>query len=145
MKSNKIKSPQVVSLKSYENFGQLHKKIQKELKILSNNPIDIVTIENPGKEESIMRIEAFNQVQQLYNSNKTTKNQKTDKPAFTDQLQISSIGKDIQTAKQAVIQSPDIRENVTAPLKQAIQSGTYSVNGQQFADKLLEKYYDTQA
>lgn len=92
-----------------------------------------------------MRIEAFNQVQQLYNSNKTTKNQKTDKPAFTDQLQISSIGKDIQTAKQAVIQSPDIRENVTAPLKQAIQSGTYSVNVQQFADKLLEKYYDTQA
>lgn len=59
-----------------------------------------------------MRIEAFNQVQQLYNSNKTTKNQKTDKLAFTDQLQISSIGKDIQTAKQAVIQSPDIRENV---------------------------------
>ncbi len=92
-----------------------------------------------------MRIEAFNQIQQLYNTSKTNKSQKTEKPAFADQVQISSIGKDIQTAKQAVNQSPDIRENVTAPLKQAIQSGTYSVSGQQFADKLLEKYYDTQA
>jgi negative regulator of flagellin synthesis FlgM len=90
-----------------------------------------------------MRIEAYTQVQQTYNTNKTTKNEKSEKTSFSDQVQISSIGKDIQTAKQAVANSPDIREEITAPLKESIQSGTYSVSGQKFADKLLENDDET--
>jgi negative regulator of flagellin synthesis FlgM len=91
-----------------------------------------------------MRIEAYTQVQQTYNTNKTSKSQKSEKPSLSDQVQISSFGKDIQTAKQAVANSPDIREEITAPLKENIQSGTYSVSGQKFADKLLEKYNESE-
>ena len=91
-----------------------------------------------------MRIEAYTQVQQTYNTNKTSKSQKSERPSFSDQVQISSFGKDIQTAKQAVANSPDIREEITAPLKASIQSGTYSVSGQKFADKLLEKYNESE-
>lgn len=88
-----------------------------------------------------MRIEAYTQVQQLYSSaKKTTKTQSAGSASFTDQLQISSMGKDIQTAKQAVANSSDIREDVTAPLKASIDSGTYQVSGESFAEKLLTKY-----
>lgn len=87
-----------------------------------------------------MRIEAYTQVQQLYNTKKATKAQSSAKVSFKDQLQISSIGKDIQIAKAAVNSASDIREDVIAPLKAQIQSGTYEVNPESFAEKLLAKY-----
>ena len=87
-----------------------------------------------------MRIEAYTQVQQLYNTKKASKTQAAAKKGFSDQLQISSIGKDIQTAKAAVAGSSDIREDVTSPLKAKIQAGTYEVSAESFADKLMKKY-----
>lgn len=87
-----------------------------------------------------MRIEAYTQVQQLYNTKSTNKAKQSGKPSFADQLQISNVGKEIQTAKQAVNNAPDIREDVTAPIKASIQNGTYQVNGDDFAERLMEKY-----
>ena len=89
-----------------------------------------------------MRIEAYTQVQQLYQTKKTTKTEKTARGSFADQVQISSMGKDIQTAKQAVAAAPDIREEVTAPIKSAVQNGTYEVNEESFAAKLFERYQE---
>lgn len=86
-----------------------------------------------------MRIEAYTQVQQIYKTQKTDKSQKKASVAATDQLQISSIGRDYQVAKQAVAASRDIREEITAPLKNRIQAGTYGVEAGAFADKLLER------
>ena len=87
-----------------------------------------------------MRIEAYNQVIQTYQASKTNKNQKTSQPGPVDQVQISSVGKDIQVAKAAVQASADIREEVVAPLKAKIDNGTYEVDHTSFAEKLLEKY-----
>lgn len=87
-----------------------------------------------------MRIEAYNQVQQLYNTKKPGQVQKTSATGKQDQLQISSIGKGIQTAKAAVAASPDVREDVTAPIKASIAAGTYEVSTDSFAEKLLAKY-----
>lgn len=90
-----------------------------------------------------MRIEAYTQVQQVYNTKKTSKSIKTSASSFQDAVQISNMGKDIQAAKQAVAGAPDIREEVVAPLKASIQAGTYSISGESFANKLLEKYNET--
>lgn len=87
-----------------------------------------------------MRIEAYTQVQQIYQSQKAGKVQKTGNVAKSDKVQISSFGKDIQIAKAAVAGSPDVREELTAPIKAKIQSGTYEVSNASFADKLLKKY-----
>ena len=87
-----------------------------------------------------MRIEAYTQVQQLYNTKKASKTQAAAKKGLSDQLQISSIGKDIQTAKAAVAGSSDIREDVIAPIKAKLQNGMYEVSNETFADKLFAKY-----
>lgn len=87
-----------------------------------------------------MRIEAYTQVQQVYNTKKLSKTQTTKRAGFSDRLQISSLGRDMQVAKAAVAGSSDIRENVTAPLKASIQAGTYEVSADSFADKLFQKY-----
>lgn len=92
-----------------------------------------------GKEELAMRIESYTQVQQIYQSQKVRDNQKTKNTVKSDHVQISSFGKDIQIAKIAIAESPDIREELTAPIKARIQDGTYEVSTGDFADKLLEK------
>ncbi len=87
-----------------------------------------------------MRINPYIQVQQLYNTKSVNKAGKTSNVARTDALEISSIGKEIQTAKAAVANSSDIREDVTAPLKSAIEKGEYDVSAESFAEKLFNAY-----
>lgn len=93
------------------------------------------------KGDAIMRIEAYNQVAQLYNKNKTVKTQKADvTSAARDEVQISSFGRDYQIAKQAVAEASDIREDRVAQLKESVNSGNYNVDVNDFANRLLQKY-----
>ena len=87
-----------------------------------------------------MRIEAYTQVQQLYNSSKVQKDNNVAKKNATDQVQISSAGLDFQAAKAAVKSVSDIRMDKVEPLKKSIQEGTYNVSSESFAEKLLQKY-----
>ena len=87
-----------------------------------------------------MRIDAYTRVQQVYGNQNTSKLKKEKTHSFSDQLQISSLGKETQIAKQAVSNSPDIREDVTAPIKASMDAGTYHVDSDSFAEKLFEKY-----
>ena len=43
----------------------------------------------------------------------------------------------MQVAKQAVQNSPDVREDLVAKYKAQIQDGTYQVSSESFADKLI--------
>ena len=90
-----------------------------------------------------MRIDAYAQVQQLHQTKKVQKAEPAKKGGFSDQLQISNMGKDLQVAKSAVAQAPDVRADVVASLKEHINNGTYQVSGESFAEKVLEKYYST--
>ena len=84
-----------------------------------------------------MRVEAYNQVAQLYNREKTQKVQNTKQMSTgRDEVQISSMGRDYQIAKQAVADASDIREDRVAQLKERLDN----VDMNDFANKLLEKY-----
>ncbi len=87
-----------------------------------------------------MRIDAYNQVSQIYSANNKIKTQKTSSAKKSDHVEISEFGKVLQTAKQAVGESSDIREDKIAELKAKIDNGTYEVSGESFADKILENY-----
>ena len=88
-----------------------------------------------------MRIDAYNQVAQLYGVQSNYKTQKTSSvSAPKDQVSISQTNRDYQVAKSAVSQASDIREDKVAQLKSMIDSGNYSVEPGNFASKLLEKY-----
>ena len=88
-----------------------------------------------------MRIEAYNQVAQIYKSNKTTGTANTNKATMgRDEVQISSFGRDYQIAKQAVAEASDIREDKVAEMKTKLESGNYQVDTGDFASMLLSKY-----
>lgn len=88
-----------------------------------------------------MRIDAYNQIAQVYEVQKSARAARTQnagKPS--DQLSISQTGRDYQVAKTAVAEASDIREDKVARIKAMIDNGTYSVDTGAFASKLAEKY-----
>lgn len=86
-----------------------------------------------------MRIDAYNQVSQVYGVNSKTKTSAATKTTRSDKVEISNLGKDLQIAKQAIKDTPDVREDVVAKFNTQINNGTYDVDGESFADKLMEK------
>ena len=87
-----------------------------------------------------MRIEAYSQIQQVYKPKQSAKNKQADAASLSsDQLQISSVGKDFQIVKSAVAAAPDVREDIVASIRAKIDDGTYQVDTSAFADKLLAK------
>ncbi|MBR4530164.1 MAG: flagellar biosynthesis anti-sigma factor FlgM [Lachnospiraceae bacterium] len=97
-----------------------------------------------------MRIDAYNQIAQVYSAGRparTNRNPYVNQvQAPADDLQISQLGKDYQTARAAVAGAPDIREDVVAVARQNLESGKYdNLSGASFADRLLEKYEAAQA
>lgn len=90
-----------------------------------------------------MRVDALNQVSQLYQQTKPKKVAKTDKSYAKDELQISRAAQDYQIAKNAVSEAPDVREDKIAEFKEALASGTYNVSSQEIAEKMVNKYFDS--
>ena len=87
-----------------------------------------------------MRIDAYNTISQIYGANGKFKTSPVSKTSASDKVEISSFGKELQIAKQAVSNAPDVREDKVAELKNQIANGTYSVSPESFAEKLLAKY-----
>lgn len=87
-----------------------------------------------------MRIDAYNQISQIYGVNGKVKTSATSRVAQSDKVEISSFGKELQIAKQAVSEAPDVREDLVTKFKTEIANGTYDVDGETFADKLMEKF-----
>ncbi len=87
-----------------------------------------------------MRIEAYNQVTQIYGNSRAAKLKNTESVKKNDEVQISRLGRDYQVAKQAVAEAPDIREDRVIQVRGRIASGNYKVDNGDFAAKLIEKY-----
>ncbi len=87
-----------------------------------------------------MRIDAYSQISQVYGVNSKMKTSTVSKTYNTDKVEISSFGQDLQIAKKAVAESPDVRADKVAALKAKVQNNTYEVDAESFADMLLKKY-----
>lgn len=87
-----------------------------------------------------MRIDAYNQISQVYGVKGKVKTTQVNRTSQTDKLEISSLGRDMQIAKQAVSNAPDVRMDKANQLKSQIQNGTYDVDSSSFADMLLQKF-----
>lgn len=87
-----------------------------------------------------MRIDAYNQVNKIYQANNKLKTQELSKISSTDKVEISNTGKDIQVLTQVLKSTPDIREDKVAMIKDSINNGTYDISDNTFAEKLLEIY-----
>ena len=70
------------------------------------------------------------------------KNNETDKqigvtPMATERVNLSSKAKHIQQIKQILDQTPDIREEKIVDLKNQIEKGSYNINSEKIAEKMV--------
>lgn len=89
-----------------------------------------------------MRIDAYNQVNQIYQATKTAKTKAKPSKNVTDTLEVSNVGKDLQIAKQVLNATSDVREEKINAIKAAMASGTYNVSAEELADNILNRYFD---
>lgn len=85
-----------------------------------------------------MRVEAYSAVNRIYQSGAASSAKKGGSAAsYSDRLEISRTAKDYQVAKEAVLKTSDVREDKVAQIKAAMEAGTYRVNAEKVADKML--------
>jgi negative regulator of flagellin synthesis FlgM len=60
--------------------------------------------------------------------------------AKTDTVVISDAAKRIQDARAQLDEIPDVREDKVADLRKQIQNGTYEINPEKTAEKLLKEH-----
>ena len=90
-----------------------------------------------------MRIESYSQIQSLYQTSRVSNAPKVKAGNVgTDKVSISSIGKDMKTAKDALKATPDVRAELVDSVRSRVQDGSYNVSAESFADKLLKKYQE---
>lgn len=90
-----------------------------------------------------MRVGAYNQVSQVYGSQKISKSYNMNAIGATstlDKVSFSNVGKDMQIAKNALKNVPDVREDKVNELSARIANGTYDVSPESFADKLVAAF-----
>lgn len=90
-----------------------------------------------------MRVEAYSQVSQLYQASKPKKVTKAAGNTAADQYQVSRSGRDYQTAKNAVNEAPDVREDKVKEYRERLNSGTYNVSSQEIAEYMVSKFFDS--
>ena len=86
-----------------------------------------------------MRIDAYNQISQVYQAGTKTRVNKTGKVNNSDRVEISQFGKEFRIAKQAVTESPDIREELVNSVKERIKAGKYNVSNNELAARMADR------
>lgn len=87
-----------------------------------------------------MRIEAMSEISQMYQANGTKRKPGKSAVSSKDTVEISGFGRELQVAKQAIAQAPDIREDKVQEIKASMANGTYNVPMGALADKLLNGF-----
>lgn len=86
-----------------------------------------------------MRVDAYNAVSQIYQANNASALKKADGLySQNDKLEFSQTAKSYQTAKAAVAEAPDVREDKVALIKAQMAAGTYQVELEAVAEKMAE-------
>jgi negative regulator of flagellin synthesis FlgM len=81
----------------------------------------------------------INEVQQLLNGQK---NQEI-KPESQDTIvNLSQASKELRLASEAIASVPDVREDKIAEIRDKIESGTYRIDNQAVADKMVGSFID---
>lgn len=90
-----------------------------------------------------MRIGTYNMINQVYSNSSAKKSTTTNGSGYTsfmDEISISSTAKDMQVAKAALNKTDDVRQSIVSDIKSKIDNGTYEVDPNDFAEKLLESF-----
>lgn len=91
---------------------------------------------------SDVRIDAYNKVNQIYQTSKTRSSEPVKKTGTFDQVEFSRRGQEFQLARKTIQSTPQVRMERVNELKKRIELGTYEVALDDVADRLMDTYFD---
>jgi len=81
----------------------------------------------------------INEGQQLLDGQKNQEIKSESRDAIVN---LSKASKDLRLANEALASAPDVREDKVAEIRDKIESGTYSMNNEAVADKMVGSFID---
>ncbi|HHT97660.1 MAG TPA: flagellar biosynthesis anti-sigma factor FlgM [Clostridiales bacterium] len=89
-----------------------------------------------------MRIDSYGKIDQAYNTKNIKNIKNPNKIKGKDSLEISQNGQSYHMIKQIMVNTPDIREDKVAQIKDAMNSGTYNVNNEELVNHIIERNFE---
>lgn len=86
-----------------------------------------------------MRIDAMSRIYDSYNVQGNLSSKKTEQPKSKDEVTFSSEAKDFAALTKLLSQVPDVRADRVEDIKNQISSGTYSVQAEEIAEKIVSQ------
>ena len=79
----------------------------------------------------------MNKIMKAYQNLNQQDNNNVNKKTKSDQVSISNEAKEIQNIKETLEDKPEIRQEKVDQIKNQIQNGTYQVDSQKIAEKII--------
>ena len=95
-----------------------------------------ITTQQPPENQNTNR--TIQNVQKPVDTEHAEKAAPAKQPAPTDKVDISGRSREIADIMSSVNQLPDVRAQKVQELKQAVEAGTYSIDPQKIAEKMLK-------
>lgn len=86
-----------------------------------------------------MRIDAINKIYDSYKVQGNLPSKKTEQTHNKDEVTFSSEAKDFAALTKLLSQVPDVRTDKVESLKNQISSGTYTVQAEEIAEKIVSQ------
>ena len=86
-----------------------------------------------------MRIDAMSRVYDAYKVQGNVSSKKIEQSKSKDEVTFSSEAKDFATVTKLLSQVPDVRVDRVEALKTQMSSGTYSIDAEEVAEKIISK------
>lgn len=84
-----------------------------------------------------MHIDRIGAIHQIYTKQSSTPTKKINKTDKRDEVSLSENAKEFQNIYQKLKNVPDVREEKVDRIKEQLRTGTYNVNSEEVAEKIL--------
>ncbi|MBN2333735.1 MAG: flagellar biosynthesis anti-sigma factor FlgM [Deltaproteobacteria bacterium] len=92
-----------------------------------------------NKIQNVLNPDAAKEALQAKQSSQIQQQQQQPAAGIADMVSFSSKGKDIARIAEQVKETPEIRQDLVAEMKSAIEAGTYKVDSQDLATKMIKE------
>lgn len=92
-----------------------------------------------NSERSLIDLEAYIKNAQSGHELKSTRGREQGKTIQTEHVKLSPEARDLQKIREVIEATPEIREEKVGQFKKEIEAGTYSVNGDKVAEKMIRE------
>lgn len=92
-----------------------------------------------NSERSLIDLEAYIKNAQSDHGLNSTRGREQGKTIQTERVKLSPEARDLQKIREVIEATPEIREEKVGQFKKEIEAGTYSVNGDKVAEKMIRE------